>query len=227
MVAAGRGQETAIALVADEALVALLQLPLERGQDRGQGGGVLLHLVAITADDVPPPGQRHGLGLVVDVLLPLGQNERDEGRGIVEDEFVHELVRALTNPKDVEKPARLQFGNRFGADHAAIGGDANPADGKALGPRGSGCRHRRCSPATSRCTPSAVAIEQHRQDHLVEVRPMVFGKAAAGAFEIEAGRAPERSSRSSWPPSRKSSTRPRVAITCWRTDAPSRRLSTI
>src|SRR5271165_2123924 len=132
MIAAGRRQEAAIALVADKALVALLQLPLERGQDGGPGGGVLFHLLAIATDDVTPPGQRHRLGLVVDVLVPPGQNERDEGSGIVEGEFAHELVVTLANPKDVEKPARLEFGNRFGADHAAIGDDANPADGKAL-----------------------------------------------------------------------------------------------
>ena len=56
MVVAGRRQETAIALVADEALVALLQLPLERGQDGGPGGGVLLHLLVIATDDVAPSG---------------------------------------------------------------------------------------------------------------------------------------------------------------------------
>ena len=56
MVVAGRRQETAVAFVADEGLVALLQLPLQRGQDRGPGGGVLLHLFAIATDDVAPPG---------------------------------------------------------------------------------------------------------------------------------------------------------------------------
>ena len=44
---------------------------------------------------------------------------------------------------------------------------------------------------------------------------------------LAAKRAPERSSRSNWPLSRKSSKRPSVAITCWRTWSPSRRLSTI
>src|SRR5271165_2305870 len=71
-------------LVADEALVALLQLPFERGQDGGPGGGVLLHLVAIATDDVAPPGQRHGLGLVFDVLLDwpraLGRHVREADR---------------------------------------------------------------------------------------------------------------------------------------------------
>ena len=44
---------------------------------------------------------------------------------------------------------------------------------------------------------SAVAVELHREDHLVEIRPMVFRETAtpqrlaAGAFEIEAGRVHE------------------------------------
>ena len=43
----------------------------------------------------------------------------------------------------------------------------------------------------------AVAIEQHREDHLIEIRPMVLGKAslsdglAARPLKIEAGRVQE------------------------------------
>ena len=111
MVAVWRRQEAAVALaavalVADQALVALLQPPLQRGQDRGSGGGVLSHLVAIAADDIAPPGQSDGLGLVFDVLRPLGQNERDEGRGIIEDEFAHPLVGALANAQDARSSSR-------------------------------------------------------------------------------------------------------------------------
>ena len=192
-----RGEETTIALVADEALVAFLQLSLQRGQDRGAGRGVLLHLLAIAADDVAPPGQGHGLGLVFDVLVPLCQNERNEGSGIVEDEVAHELVRALTNAQDIEETARLEFGNRFGADHAAIGDDANPADAKALAQpidhRDQAARIGGVPRPHLRAHRSAVAIEQHRQDHLVEIGAMILGEAApsqrlaAGAFEIEAG----------------------------------------
>ena len=132
MVVAWRRQEAAIALVTDEALVALLQPPLERGQDGGSGGGVLLHLVAIATDDIAPPGENDGFGLVLDLFVPLRQSERDEGSGIVEHEFARQRVRAFANAQDVEEPARLQFGDRLSADHAPIGDDANPADGKAL-----------------------------------------------------------------------------------------------
>src|SRR6202007_1728213 len=48
-IVAGRGEETTIALVADQALVALLQLSLQRGEDRGAGRGVFLHLLAVAA----------------------------------------------------------------------------------------------------------------------------------------------------------------------------------
>ena len=50
---------------------------------------------------------------------------------------------------------------------------------------------------------------------------------ALTTMAFAAKRAPDRSNRSSWPLSRKSSMRPSVAITCWRTCAPSRRLSMI
>src|SRR5271165_2837490 len=196
-VVAGRGEEPTIALVADQALVALLQLPLQRRQNRGAGRGVLLHLLAIATHDVAPPGQRHGLGLIFDVLLALGQNEGNEGSGIVEDKFAHQFIRALANAKDVEKPARLQFGDRLGADHAAIGDNANPANGKALAQP----VDHRDQTAGIRGVPGphlgadrpAVAIEQHRQNHLVEIGPMVLGEAATPqrlatrALEVEAG----------------------------------------
>jgi hypothetical protein len=105
MAVVGLRQEPAIALVADQRLVALLHLPFERGQDRSPGGGVLPHLVVVAADDVAPPGERHRLGLVVDLLFALGQEERGEGRGIVEHEFAHELVAALAHAQDVEQLA--------------------------------------------------------------------------------------------------------------------------
>src|SRR5208283_1721115 len=54
-------------------------------------------------------------------------------------------------------------------------------------------RRRRCFPATSlsACRP-AVAVDEHSQDHLIEIGPMVLGEAApseslaARALEIEA-----------------------------------------
>ena len=121
----------------------------------------------------------------------------NEGSGIVEDEVAHELVRALTNAQDIEETARLQFGDRLGADHAAIGDDANPANRKALAQpidhRDQAAGIGGVSGPHLGADRSAVAVEQHRQDHLVEIGPMILGKAAASkrlaarALEVEAG----------------------------------------
>ncbi len=123
--------------------------------------------------------------------------ERNEGSGIVEDEVVHQLVRALANAQDIEETARLQFGDRLGADHAAIGDHANPTNRKALAqPIEHGDQAAGISGIPGphlRADRSAVAVEQHRQDHLVEIGPMILGKAAtskrlaARALEVEAG----------------------------------------
>ena len=130
-------------------------------------------------------------------LLPLGQNEGNEGSGIVEDEVAHQLVGALANAENIEKPARLQFGDRLGADHAAIGDDANPANRKALAQpvdhRDQAARIGGVPRPHLGAHRPAVAVEQHRQDHLVEIGPMILGEAApsqrlaARAFEVEAG----------------------------------------
>src|SRR4051794_25210904 len=68
--------DAAIAGVADEGLVAFLELPFERGQDRGAVGGILFRLAVITADDVAASGQRHRLGLVIDTLAALADGQR-------------------------------------------------------------------------------------------------------------------------------------------------------
>ncbi len=101
-------EETAVSLVADEALVALLQLPLQGGDDRRAVGGVLGHLVEVAAHDIAPPGERHGLRLVVDLAPRLHQNEGNERRGIVEDEFAHQLVGSLAHAQNVEQSCALR-----------------------------------------------------------------------------------------------------------------------
>ena len=178
-----------------------LQLFLQRGQDLGAVGGVLPHLLVVAADDVAPPGERDRLGLVVDLFFALGQEERDERRGVVEHEFTHQLVGALAHAQDVEQFARLQLRDRLGADHAAVGDDADPVDRKAFAQpvdRGDQAGHvGGVSGPHFRAYRPAVAVEQHRQDHRVEVRPMVLGEAApperlaARALEIETGRVHE------------------------------------
>jgi hypothetical protein len=114
------GEKAAVALVADEALVAPLQLPLQIGDDGRAIGGVLVHLVEVAADDVSTPGERHGLRLVVDLAPQLHQDEGNERRGIAEHEFAHELVGPFAHAQHIEELARFEFGDRLGADSGEI-----------------------------------------------------------------------------------------------------------
>ena len=127
--------------------------------------------------------------------------QRHEGSGIVEHELAHQLVGALAHAENVEKPARFEFRDRLGADHAAIGDDADATDGEALAQP---IDHRNeaagiggvAGPHLGADRP-AIAVEQHGEDHLPQVRPMILGKAvtaerlAARALEIQAGRVHE------------------------------------
>ena len=89
--------------------------------------------------------------------------------------------------------------------------------GRTAGGRGV-WQHIRCDPRRGRQAPADPPRRARRDGALGD------GVDDDG-FRSEAP--PDRSNRSSWPLSRKSSMRPSVAITCWRTCAPSRRLSTI
>src|SRR5450830_723825 len=153
---AGGRQEAAITAIADERLVALLQLPFEGCENRGAVGGVLLGLLVIAADDVAPPGERHCLRLVVDALATSGDGEGHEGARIVEYQFAHKLVGALAHAENVKKSPRFEFRDGLGADHAAVGDDARDRWKSAYpaGPppeRGYPCPP--CCRATSPCTP--------------------------------------------------------------------------
>ncbi len=176
------GEEPAIALVAHQALVAFLQLLLQRRDDGGAVSGVLPHLIEIAADDVAPPGELHRLGLVIDFASGLHQNEGNERRGIVEDEFAHQLVGSLAHAQNIKQPSRFEFGDRLGADHAAVGDDADAVDAEpALQPidrRDQAADVGGVSRPHFRAHRAAVAIEEHGQDHLIEIGPMVLGEPA-------------------------------------------------
>ena len=102
---ADRLQVTAVAGVADQRLVALGELALQRGDDGSTIGGVLLGLLMIAADDVASTGQHHGLGLVVGLLAALVDGQRHERRGILEHQLAHQLVAALAHAENVQEPA--------------------------------------------------------------------------------------------------------------------------
>ena len=160
-----------------------------------------LHLVEVAADDIATPGERDGLGLVVDLAPRLLQDEGNERRGIAEHEVAHELVRPLAHAQHIEELAGLELGDRLGADHAAVGDDADAVDAKtalqAVDRRDQAFHVGGVARPHLGAHRPAVAVEQHGENHLVEVGPMVLREAApserlaARAFEIEAGRVHE------------------------------------
>jgi hypothetical protein len=67
------------------------------------------------------------------VVVPgrLGDRQRHHAGGVGEDGLAHFGIVAFARAENVFDPARLQFGERPRADHAAVGDDANPADREA------------------------------------------------------------------------------------------------
>jgi hypothetical protein len=171
------------------------------GDDCRAIGGVLAHLVEVAAHDGAPPGEHDRLGLVVDLAPRLHQNEGNQRRGIVEDEVAHELVGSLPHPQNIEQSSRFEFGDRLGADHAAVGDDADPIDAKAalqtIDRRDQAGHIGGVSRPHLGAHRPAFAVEEHGQNRLVEIGPVVLGEAApserlaARALEIEAGRVQE------------------------------------
>jgi hypothetical protein len=98
-------EEAAIARVADQRLVAPLELALEGGYQGRPVGRVLLRLLVIDADDVAPPAEHHRLGAVVALLAPrlALHRQRHERHLIGEHHLAHQLVDALARAQDVEQ----------------------------------------------------------------------------------------------------------------------------
>ena len=108
------------------------------------------------------------------------------------------MSAALAHPEDIEQLARLEFGQRLGADHAAIGDDADLADGEApaqpVDHRDQARHVGRVARPHLRAHRPSVAVDQHRQDHLAQVRTVILAEAVlsqrlpAGALEVQARR---------------------------------------
>ena len=110
---------------------------------------------------------------------------------------MHQLVRAFANAQDVQQSPRLQLRHGLGADHAAVGDHAHTRDVEALAQPVDHRDQRRHVGGVARPHLRAhrppIAIEQHGEDHLPQVRTMILAVAvlaqrlAAGALEVEAG----------------------------------------
>src|SRR5918911_3203512 len=86
------GEKAAEPGVADQRLVAALELPLEALEKGRALGGVLRGLLVIAADDVACAVELDRLGFVIDMPATLLDGERHKGLWIREHEVTHQLV---------------------------------------------------------------------------------------------------------------------------------------
>ena len=95
---------------------------------------------------------------------------------------MHQLVRAFANAQDVQQSPRLQLRHGLGADHAAVGDHAHTRDVEALAQPVDHRDQRRYVGGVPRPHLRAhrppVAIEQHGEDHLPQVRTMILDLSA-------------------------------------------------
>ena len=179
----GGGAEIApVGGVADQRLVAPLQLLVEGVDDGAAVGGVLAGLGLVAAHDVAP-----ALGLdFLDEELGLRapgplDTERREGPGIREHHGAHQAVRALAGAEDVFQPTLLESGDGWGRDHAAIGHHTDPTDGEAaaqaINDRNEHADIGGVAGPHLRADRPALRIDHHAHDHLHEVGAVVLGVA--------------------------------------------------
>jgi hypothetical protein len=186
-----RPRQPATGGAADRRLVALLEPPLEAVAPGGAGGGALVGLGRVAADDGA-------------AALELGLLDREQGRAavgarraqgrerplVLERDPAHQPVGALARAQDMVEPARLQRGAGRGRDHAAAGGHAAAADGEARpepvdhadAPAHVGGAAR---PPLGADRP-AVAVDGHARPHPHEVGAAV-ARVAAAAEALAAG----------------------------------------
>ena len=205
--AAGFGlEETAIAAVAHQALVAAAQRLSERGQDGLARGGILLGFGLVEADDVAS-APRFAVGVAVGAVHLLDEqiggaapgrfeNAQRHIRGGVGDDAADLFGAALAHPDDVVDIAGLQLGQMGLTDHAAISDDADARDHETVlqalddrQQRGHIGGVARPQLGTDRPT---VGVDHHRQDHLFQVGAVILGMAvlakALTAFPLEVQR---------------------------------------
>src|SRR6202521_6015220 len=111
-----------------------------------------------------------------------GTTQRDKGRLIINHGAAHLGTAALAHAEDVFELAFLQRGNALGADHAAVGDDADAADAKTsaqpVDDRQQGGDIGGVAGPQLAAQRPAVLIHDQPDDHLMEIRAVVFRMAA-------------------------------------------------
>jgi hypothetical protein len=134
------------------------------------------------------------LGLVPRAL----DEQRRQGLFVFQDQAADNSAAAFASAENVFELALFKRRNGGSRDHAAVGHDAHPADMKALAQT---VDHRQQHSGIGSVAGQhlgadrpALAVDDDRQDHLLQIRPVVLRVAispearAAGAVERQAGR---------------------------------------
>src|SRR5205823_1002494 len=104
------------------------------------------------------------------------------GRLIINHGAAHFGTAALAHAEDVFELAFLQRGNALGADHAAVGDDADAADAKTsaqpVDDRQQGGDIGGVAGPQLAAQRPAVLIHDQPDDHLMEIRAVIFRMAA-------------------------------------------------
>ena len=186
-----------VAGVANQSLIATLQLILQGGDNGFAVLPVFFRLGFVAADDVT-------LAIDLDLLdeelrLAFRRSIRSgvKGASVIEHDRSHQRVRALARAKDIIKLALFQPGNGLSRDHAAIGDHANAADSEALAETVNHRQQRLHIGGIARPHLGAdrppLAVHDEPQDHLLQIWPEILRVAvlaqrfAALAVEGQAG----------------------------------------
>ena len=171
------------------------ELAVKAGQNGCPSVGILPGLLLVAAEHIAPPLQRRlrdgELGLAL-----LAWNDERHRHPVILDHLVADLLGGpLAHAENVREAGLLQRRNGGGADHAAVGDDAHLGDAKTL-----------AQPLDDRHEPRhiggvagpqeggerpVVAVENHAEHHLLEVRTIVFAVAelaqrlSAGTLEVQ------------------------------------------
>ena len=125
--------EAAEAFVADQRLVAMGELAVEAGEKGGPSVGILPGLLLVAAEHIAPPRDR-STSLMASWVSPFWRG-MTSGTATPSSSITSlrtSLVDRSRTPRMYSKSGLLQRRHGGGADHAAIGDDAEPGDAEAL-----------------------------------------------------------------------------------------------